>query len=191
MRPADPNWFIALTVEPDPWYLPLLRTIPRHIRAFNSGDLHITVAFLRDCGEAPAMRAWNVVAPRFTAPLAFELGPVEAMGNRWRPSALGISSARPLECPVAPFIESVRDLATRAAGVEGDPRPPKPHVTVIRPPKRGSLEEIREIMDWAGQARPAEHTLTLSRLALYTRSVERGRQFRTVAEKAVGPTDQG
>lgn len=185
MRPGDPNWFIALTVDPGEWYGPFLRTIPRHIRAFNAADLHVTVAFLRDCGEAKARLAWAAVEPYFREPLTFELGAVEALGNRWRPSALGICS-RTVDNPVTQFIDRVRDLATFKAGVEPETRPPKPHITVIRPPKRGSLEEIREILDWAAAAPAVEHTLRFERLALYTRSVERGRQFRTVVEKVVG-----
>jgi 2'-5' RNA ligase len=184
MRPGDPNWFIALTVEPGEWYTPLLRTIPRHIRAFNGGDLHITVAFLRTCGEAKARVAWEAVAPFFTQPLEMTLGAVEPMGNRWRPSAIAICSAT-VDSSVGRFIDQTRDLATFKAGVEPELRAPRPHVTVIRPPKRGSLEEIREILDWASGTAPLDLPLRFSRLALYTRSVERGRQFQTVEEKFV------
>jgi 2'-5' RNA ligase len=188
MRPTDPNWFIALTVEPGEWYGPLLRTIPRHIRAFNSADLHITVAFLRDCGEQRARAAWDAVEPYFDRPLDFTIGGVEALGNRWRPSALGFASAVP-DDEVSEFIGKVRDLATFKADVEPDTRPPRPHVTVIRPPKRGSLDEIREILEWAGATAPLGLPVRLTTLALYTRSVERGRQFRTVVEKTLAASD--
>lgn len=184
MRPNDPNWFIALTVEPGEWYTPLLRTIPRHIRAFNAADLHITVAFLRTCGEVRARQAWDAVSPAFSTPLDITLGAVEPMGNRWRPSAVAICSAT-VDSPVGRFIDQVRDLACFKAGVEPDTRAPRPHVTVIRPPKRGSLEEIREILDWATGTPPLDLHVRCTRLALYTRSVERGRQFQTVAEKRV------
>jgi 2'-5' RNA ligase len=184
MRPGDPNWFIALTVDPGEWYPPLLRTIPRHIRAFNGADLHITVAFLRTCGEASARVAWQAVESHFTQSLDFTLGGVEPMGNRWRPSAVAICSATE-ESPVGRFIDQVRDLATFKAGVEPDVRAPRPHVTVIRPPKRGSLEEIREILDWATGTPPLNIPLRCTRLALYTRSIERGRQFQTVVDKSV------
>ena len=182
MRQAEPNWFIALTVDPGEWYGPFLRTIPRHIRAFNAQDLHITVAFLRTCGEVKARAAFEAVEPHFTRPLRIELAGVEALGNRWRPSALGIVGHGGAT-EVAEFTDEIRDLAAWKAGVEPETRPPKPHVTVIRPPKRGSLQEIREILDWAAGVAPLGVEIELGRLALYTRSDERGRQFRNVAEK--------
>jgi len=188
MAPTDPHWFIALTVDPGEWYGPLLRTVPRHIRAFNASDLHITVAFLRDCGEARARAAWDAVEPYFDRPLEFTLAGVEALGNRWRPSAVGLASAQ-VDDEVSDFIGKVRDLATFKADVEPDTRAPRPHVTVIRPPKRGSLDEIQEILQWADRTAPLQLRLRLSTLALYTRSEERGRQFRTVVEKALAASD--
>lgn len=184
MRQVEPNWFIALTVDPGEWYGPFLRTIPRHIRAFNAQDLHVTVAFLRACGEEKARAAFEVVEPHFARPLNLRLAGVEALGNRWRPSALGIVGIGG-GTEVAEFTDKVRDLAAWRAGVEPDTRAPKPHVTVIRPPKRGSLQEIREILDWATGVTPLGIDLKLDRLALYTRSEERGRQFRVVAEKVL------
>ena len=77
------------------------------------------------------------------------------------------------------LIAELRDPLIAAAEARPDGRPPAPHITVARPPRRATASQRRAAVAWAEAKPPIGASLTLDRLALYTWSDERQtRQFR-------------
>lgn len=189
-----PNWFIGLPVAPGSWFAPVVRSAPSFLRLFHPEDVHITVAFLGACGEQRARQAWSEAEQQLhrrpAAPLVATLGGLAPMGNPKRPSALSVVLEAGAE-PVAELMGSLREAAWRAAGARPDPRPPLPHITVARPPRRASATQRRSAAEWARAHPPIGARITLDEVALLTWAHDRRvRQFRIVARMPLASAAQ-
>lgn len=176
------NWFLALSIDPRGWYPDRVGDPPAGLRAFHPDDLHATIAFLGDVGEARARAAWEALAwPQRT--FAVELAEVAAMGNARRYSALSVLIARGGRELEACMGER-RAAAARAAGIEHDARPPKAHITIARPSRSATKDQRHAGLAWAGSLRLAGVPIGLEQVALYTWSDTRSDpcapQFRRV-----------
>lgn len=181
-----PNWFIGLPVAAQELPAGLLGSIPPGLRRFHADDLHLTVAFLGAVRPDAARAAWRLAGDIEEGPLRADTGPLAAFGRPGRPSAYGLELGAGGEA-VAAFIARWRDPLRAAAGVGAERRDVRPHVTLARPPRRGA-RTIRERADtWLAQAQPGPATLTLERIALYTRAPPGDeRLFQRVDEAPLG-----
>lgn len=180
------NWFIALPVAAGPW-LEALQP-PPGVRMFGPRDLHVTVAFLGPVREDQARAAF---AQSFSlAPLQVQLGPVECLGSKRRPSAF---SALLLggRAEVEAAMGAARERMWEAAEARRDTRPPLAHVTFARPMRRASDAEHKQAVRWATALELGAPSAQLDRIALYTWSEDRSvTLFRIVQElplTAAGP----
>lgn len=182
----QPNWFFALPVPANPWLDAVLRDLPESCRAFAPDDVHMTLAFL---GALAPNRVTHMLAllEKIEAP-AFEisLGPLLALPNPKRPSALSFSVRSGHEQAVA-LIAAHRDGLLAAAGAAPDGRPPLPHITIARPSRKYGHEGQRAALAWADTCVPPTGTIAITSVALYTWSEDRkDRQFRIVGQKTLG-----
>jgi 2'-5' RNA ligase len=177
------NWFIGLPVDAGRWLAPLVRSAPSCVRLFHPEDVHMTVAFLGAVGPEAASRAWATVLGYQSSPIELALGPLRAMGNPRRPSALSVLVESGND-RVAALIGALRGPACAAADARPDDRPPLPHITIARPSRSASAEERRAAVAWA-LAQPAVGAkVVLDRLVLFTWATDRReRQFRIVEQK--------
>lgn len=166
------NWFVGLPVPTEGWLDALLAEVPRRVRTFAPGDVHLTVAFFGRVSEEAARRGWAAADPTGHPPFRVRLGSLAPMGNPRRPSALSLLLDEGRDEAVR-LIEALRDPVLAAAGARPDRRPPKPHVTVARPRRKASKPERREALAWAAAQPPVNAALTLEQLALYTWSDDR------------------
>ena len=177
-----PNWFIALPVSAGRWFSPLVASTPLGIRRFHPEDLHVTVAFLGACGPERAQQAWQCIAERRHEPVTARFGTLRPMGPQKRPSAYSLTFTEGRDALAA--IVSWRDDALAAAGARPDRRPPLPHVTVARPPRRAGQAARQAGAAWMAQARPDSTRVQLDRIALYTWSTDRKqRLFQMIAQR--------
>ena len=175
------NWFIGWPVAPGDWFDAVIADAPRGLRRFHPLDLHTTFVFLGPVAPEAAQAAWAAVAglalPRFTA----ELGPVKPFGKPKEPSAFSIELQAPALCA---WIGLHRAVIEAAAGARPDVWAPRPHVTVVRPTRRGGDAAREAGIQWAAGVSVPPRTLVLDRLALYTWSEGReDRLFRVVEER--------
>lgn len=175
------NWFVGLPVPAGGWFDALRADIPRGLRIFGPGDLHITLAFLGACGEAAAMRGWAALPALGARPFEVRLGDVRGFGRPSRPSAFSVVLAAGAD-DVAGYIGATRDPVLAAAGARPDRRTPRPHLTIARPPRRAKATEIRAAQAWARSVPPLGAALELDRVALYTWRADRARGLFCVVE---------
>lgn len=177
---AASTWFLALGVEPGPWFssLPLP---PDQTRLLHPEDLHVTLAYLDRCGEERALAAWSA----FRWPLGSRtvtLGEVTPLGNPRHPSALSALVAAGRAELEAAMGES-RDLPIEVAGAPQETRPPKAHVTIARISRSASSADRERALAWSASLDLGAPTLLLDRLALYaSRSGPEGRRYARVRE---------
>jgi 2'-5' RNA ligase len=177
------NWFIALPVDAGRWLAPLVRTAPAQVRVFHPEDVHITVAFLGQVAAEAASRAWATVLGYSSSPIELSLGGLRAMGNPRRPSALSVLVESGND-RVAALIATLRAPACAAADARPDDRPPLPHITIARPSRSASAEELRTAVEWARAQPSVGAKVVLDRLVLFTWATDRReRQFRIVERK--------
>jgi 2'-5' RNA ligase len=173
------NWFIALPVPAGPWFEALQP--PDGVRLFGASDLHLTVAFLGAASEAQAQAAFEH-APSFPLPaLQVRLGPVECLGSKRRPSAF---SALLLDgrAEVEAAMGAVRKQMWDAAQARHDERPPLAHVTLARPSRRATTEDVKQAAHWAKTLDLGAPSVCIDSIALYTWSEDRKHTlFRTVS----------
>jgi len=182
------NWFVALPVEAGPW-LDRLTPPPPGVRLFAPSDLHATVAFFGDVGEAAASDAFTLAERWHGGPIEVGLGGLRALGPRRRPSALS-ATLESGEASVAAGITAVRDDMLDAAGARPDRRPPLPHVTLARIARRASDAERRAALAWASAIDLGGPQIVLDRIALYTWSSDRRqRLFDVVEEQSLTMSD--
>lgn len=179
------NWFIAFPIPPIQGLAETLKGIPEHCRVIHPADLHLTLAFLGSCGETAAFRAWEFVSMLPLPSFVFEPHHLEAFGNPKRPSALGIVP-RSASSVLSQFMLLYRDQLCDIAGAKRELRPPRPHVTIARPPKRATHQELDLCNKWAKQATCPSEPIFLSTLALYTWAEDRSvQQFRVIAQAPI------
>ncbi|HET8933009.1 MAG TPA: hypothetical protein VFN67_06210 [Polyangiales bacterium] len=173
------NWFIALPVSAGPWFDALQP--PDGVRLFGASDLHLTVAFLGAVSEAQAHAAFEH-AQRFPLrSLRVRLGPVECLGSKRRPSAF---SALLLDgrAEVEAAMGATRTQMWDAAGARHDARQPLAHVTLARPSRRATTDDVDRAARWANALDLGAPSTELVSIALYTWSEDRKLTlFRTVA----------
>lgn len=185
---SGPSWFIALPVRRDDaerW----LRSVPAPPAGFRllpAADLHVTVAFFGAVSAERARAGWDALALAL-APVAATVGPLVALGNPRRYSALGARLGEGREL-VEAAIGAAREAPIRAAGAEPEARPPLAHVTLARPPRSAGPRERSAGLDWAAKV-PLGAALHLDAVALYTRSNEAppAPRYRAVLTRALAP----
>ena len=186
-----PNWFIGLPVSAGSWFSAVIAGVPHGVRVFHPLDLHLTVAFLGACSPSAARRGWDALEGSAHEAIEARLGGVRGMGNRRRPSAysLTLAEGHGETAALSRILGQWRALIMPAAGAPEDPRPPLPHITVARPPRKADGAQRAAAQVWLdGQTIPPV-TVKLDRVALYTWGDERGRRrFQIVAER---PLDGG
>lgn len=177
------NWFVALSVAPGDFLAQL--SPPPCVRLFGPHDLHITVAFLGTVGEERARAAFAEAKALTLGALETELGEVVPLGSKRRPSAfsaLPISGRRELEHAMA----SVRAAMWQTAGARSDDRPALAHVTIARPTRKASHEQVHDAAAWAKQLDLGRPRVRIERVALYTWAEDRAQSlFRVVDERAL------
>ncbi len=180
-RGQRPNWFLALPVDASPWFHERVSEPPAGLRRFRTDDLHVTVAFLGACGEEAARRAFDGTCEWALGPLEARVGELVPMGTPQRYSALALLLEEGRE-PVEREIGRVRDGWLAAAGARHDTRPPKAHVTIARPRRRGLADERRAGLEWAATLELQGLPIRVGRPALYTWGRDRTqRLFEVVA----------
>ena len=180
-----PNWFVALPVPSGDWSVKVTQNTPAGFRVFHPADLHITVAFLGPCTPKAAHAGWNTLTGKEHPPIQVQLESLCGMGNPRRPSAYALTLSKGGE-ETAQLMAHWRPPIYEAAGARADERPPLPHITVARPPRKAKAEMRHLGRDWVKtQSVPAAEFL-LERIALYTWSVDRQTQlFQIVEERSL------
>jgi 2'-5' RNA ligase len=161
------NWFIALPVPAGPW-LEALQP-PPGVRLFAREDLHLTVAFLGPVSAERARAAFDHAGALPLRPLEIGLAQVAALGSPRRPSAFSalLDQGR---AEVERAIGALRDVLCDAAGAAREHRPPLAHVTLARPARTLTAEQLRAARAWAGDVSLAGTHAHVTRVALFTRS---------------------
>ena len=181
-----PNWFFGVPLDGS--FILSLPGPPHGFRRFHPDDVHFTLAFLGACGKDAAERALSLLDERLRAmpPAVIDatLGAVVPMGSpRHGYTALSALLERGNDEATA-FIAAHRDALADTAGVRRDRRPPKPHVTIARPRRRATKQELRAGLVWAGALDLSAVTARIDRVRLYTWAEDRReRLFTVVAER--------
>jgi 2'-5' RNA ligase len=180
-----PNWFFAFPLDGS--FVLDLPQVPPGFRRFHPDDVHLTLAFLGGCGEDGARRALAALDERLhMAPLAaldVTLAGIVPMGPKPAYSALCALLERGRE-EATGYVASTRDLLTDAALGRREQRPPKPHITIARPPLRANEARRAEGLAWARDIDLRSVACRLDRIALYTWHENRGeRLFRIVEQR--------
>jgi 2'-5' RNA ligase len=165
------NWFIALPVPAGPWLEAL--AAPTGVRLFAPEDLHLTVAFLGAVSAEQARTAFDHAGSLPLAPLEIGLAQVAALGSRRRPSAFSALLDQGRE-QIERAIAALRDVLCDAAGAARDQRPPLAHVTLARPARTVTAEQLRAARAWAGGLSLAGVRACVTRVALFTRRQDPG-----------------
>jgi len=188
---TTPNWFLALVMPPQPRWEALTAALPVGLRRFAPEDRHLTVAFLGPCGAERANAAWRAVAPLRHPPIRATAGAWCALGPRRRPSAYGLTLADGRD-PAATLLKDWGEVALRAAGRPTERRPPLPHITLARPPRRQADALLGAMAHWLVTAPLPTEPFLLEHLALYTwRPDRRERLFRIVAARHLDSPESG
>lgn len=175
----EPNWFIAIPVDASGWFSSLV-TAPHRLSTFHPEELHLTVAFLGGCGAEAAGAAWARAVALPHPDVSATLGGLAPMGKPRRPSAIAATLDQGHEAASA-YVAEHRGGLLAAASARPDTRPPLPHVTIGRPPRKLPADERAQIVAWARAQPPIGAPIRLSGLALYTWAEDRSvRQFTVV-----------
>jgi 2'-5' RNA ligase len=178
-----PNWFIGLKVPAGAWYDERFDVPSPAFRRFHPDDLHMTVAFLGAVEEDTARAAFLVNERWDQGGLDVNLGPVVAMGNPRRYSALSLLLTAGDDGACA-LMEQLKAPMLVVAGQRPDERPHKPHITVARPKRRAEQRERQLGLTWADGFDLSDTSLRLDKIALYTWSLDRKEQlFRIMDER--------
>lgn len=160
------NWFTGFPVAPSPWLTAAWDALPGGFRAIHPDDLHVTLAFFGGVGEARALAGWNALLQHPPPAARVTLGRLAAFGSPRRPSAYGFDLAAGHEALIA-WMAAQRDCVIAAAGGPPEHRPPRPHLTIARPPHRAGARERRATGDWMRACTIPETCIALARVALY------------------------
>ena len=160
------NWFLALPVPTENWYPKNIPEPPENVRLIRPENLHLTIAFLGDVGESAAQHAWQE-NHRFTlAPLDIHLQSIEPFGNPKRP-ALAATLTQGKE-PIENAISTCRDELLAAAGCPAEKRPARAHITLARPRRKSTPQELHHALHWASGVDLSTVSIPLTEIALYT-----------------------
>jgi RNA 2',3'-cyclic 3'-phosphodiesterase len=181
---SNGNWFVGLPVNTaSGWLQKCLSKPPHAFRAFTPEDIHLTVAFFgRVSADKPpliieAMKQLNAI------PFSITLGSLRALPSPKRISAISFELSQGQD-NAAELIASWRTKLFVASGSSSDTRLPLPHITIGRPKRQATRQELRDILDWAEQIAPPTDEILIDRAALYTWSDDRKvRQFNIVYEQ--------
>ena len=129
--------------------------LPDELRRIHPGDVHLTVSYLGRID--PALHGLFV---RKVAKLEFTgarvvLGGLLVLPSRERAAAVTVTlQAGPGKDAVVALMDEQRDRLRALAGLQGEGRPPLPHVTVARP--RGKMTDKKRdaVLAWS-DAQPA------------------------------------
>ena len=178
-----PNWFVAFPVSSVSWFS-RLPPPPVGTRVLAAADLHLTVAFLGDVGEARARDAFQGLAPAALESVEILLGHVIPMGNPRRPSALSalVERADTKGRSIAETLTAPRDAILEAAALPIENRAMKPHVTLARLRRRAGAEERQRALTWAGACDLASTRVELDRIGLYTAALDRTERAYDIVE---------
>ena len=184
-----PNWFFAFPI-PGSFVLEL-PPVPRFLRRFHPGDVHLTLSFLGGCGEEAALRGLAALdAELARAPLTaihVSLGEVVPMGGSRKAYTALSALLDQGHAEATACVGALRDVISNAAIGKREQRAPKPHVTIARPRGRATEADREAGLSWAAGLDLRATTATLDRIALYTWSEQRRDQlFRVVAERKLG-----
>ena len=185
------NWFIALPLPVAAhWALPV-DGLPVPLRGLAAADLHLTLAFLGACGEANARRAWRCANALRHPPIPIRPGGWRALGPSRAPSAFALVPAEGQEL-LAALIRRWRDPLLEAAAAPPDRRPPMPHITLARPPRRSSPAERAALFGALHEKPLPPEPALLGDLALFTWAQDRPqRLFRQVSSRPLPGCDAG
>jgi 2'-5' RNA ligase len=164
------NWFVALPVPAGPWLEALYP--PPGVRLFAPEDLHLTVAFLGAVSAERARAAFDGLGTLPLTALQISLAEVAVLGPRRRPSAFSalLDQGR---AQVERAIGALRGVLCDTAGARHDTRPPLAHVTLARPVRAATAEQMRDAKAWAESLTLTGTHTWLSRIALFTWSQAR------------------
>jgi 2'-5' RNA ligase len=183
---SAPNWFLALPLPPKARWQEAAISAPVGLRRFVAEDLHCTVAFLGPCDETRALAAWQALSGLQVSPISIRAGSWRALGPARQPSAYGLTFAEG-HAPLCALLQRWEPVAREAAGLRPSARPPLPHVTLLRPKRRGAAQALEPMRDWMAQAPLPEGAALLQELALYTWDPERReRLFQITARRPLG-----
>jgi 2'-5' RNA ligase len=183
-----PNWFLAFPI--DGHFVQELGEVPKAHRRFHLRDVHLTLAFLGAVSETAALNAWSVLGEQLAQaplpPFEISLGAVVPMGRPKAYTALSalLERGNPI---AADAIARLRDALTDAAGARRDTRPPKPHVTLLRPARRASDADRSTALEWCAALDLRQVTAVIDQVALYTWNIPRvDGYFRIVKQRPLG-----
>ena len=174
-----PNWFIGLYCHEVGWEQSYVQDLPARVRAFQSADLHVTLAFLGACSEAAALQAWKQATQQPPAAICMTTSTLQPMGKKSRPSAFSFLFRD--DEPLVDWMETYRADVLAAAAARPDNRTPLPHLTIARPRRRISPSQREKALVWCHSQQIKPHRLWFRHMALYTWSADRReRLFRKV-----------
>jgi 2'-5' RNA ligase len=181
-----PNWFIALPLRAAaPLPLP---AAPMAVRVFAPEDLHLTIAFLGSCSLERARAAFELTQAFPLRALQVRLANVVALGPAHKPSAFSALLADG-RVEVEQAMAASRAQLWAAADARTDTRPPLAHVTLARPRRRATQEQVSAATAWATALDLGLPSCRLERIALYTWSAgDRSRSlFQIDRERPLAP----
>jgi len=178
-----PSWFVAFPVSGVSWFTRLAPP-PVGTRVLAAADLHLTVAFLGNVGEARARTAFRGLAPAAIQAFEILLGPIVPMGNPRRPSALSALVERTDRegRSIAELLTAPRDAILEAAALPTETRAMKPHVTLARLRRRAGVDERQSALTWAAACDLASTRIGLDRIGLYTAARDRTERAYDIVE---------
>lgn len=152
------------------WYAALVAEHPAAASVTRPAELHITLAFLGDCTADQIDAAWTRLLATPPPSLTARLGDAAAFGSTRHPNLWGCDLEN-IE-PLRQWMAQHRDALYRASGSTPDTRPPRPHLTLLRLPRRVATQAdarlqsrlLHTVQNTRGAA------LTLDRVALYCRA---------------------
>ncbi|HRR07086.1 MAG TPA: hypothetical protein PLO56_00175 [Rhodothermales bacterium] len=178
------NWFVGLVIPKFEEYDNYMVELPKGLRSFHPEDLHLTVAFLGNCGHKAALHAWEkLVQEVYFMPFPLMPGALVPFGSPKNPSAYSIVPTIGKEMATK-LIARYRDPFLQEVSAKPDLRPPQPHITIVRPSRNSTTEEQKQHLFWANNLHFPESTSVIHTLALYTWADDRRvKQFKIVAEQ--------
>lgn len=183
------NYFVAVRIPAPAGLDAALEGAPVELRRFHPDDLHATVAFLGRMDHALAPAVLDAMDR-----IDFEADDVRfarlvALPSRRRPSAISFELAGPGRPALIDLIARERQGLVELARGRQDDRPPYPHVTVARPPRRTPADLRRRILGWVDGVTPPEGTVVARELVLFRSNRRDGRLFEAVDRELLRQLD--